>query len=285
MLDKNKELTPVIYNETSVKYLYNDISDSGKLCFPIHWHERIEILLITEGSLKLHLEGKSVLVTSGQAVIIGPRMIHSGSSGPEGVSYHVLMFEPTHFLNQSKASEQYIAPICNFETTFQIITDYEPIVSAITRLAELGANNNLNALFSVSSVYYILGLLYQHYYHEFATMSKGDSTFRSVLEYLNDHYSEKISAKDMSKKFGYNESYFCRRFKDVTGYTVMNYIFLLRMETAHKLLKTSADEIGIIAKKCGFADISYFSNCFKKYFGCAPTEFRARTNEIPNAGP
>ena len=34
------------------------------------------------------------------------------------------------------------------------------------------------------------------------------------------------------------------------------------------------DEIGMIAWKCGFSDLSYFSNCFKKLFGFTPTEFR-----------
>ena len=38
--------------------------------------------------------------------------------------------------------------------------------------------------------------------------------------------------------------------------------------------ESAKEEIGNIAWECGFSDISYFSNCFKKQFGVTPTEFR-----------
>ena len=51
------------------------------------------------------------------------------------------------------------------------------------------------------------------------------------------------------------------------------------MEMAQKLLQSTDEEIGGIAWKCGYADVCYFSNCFKKHSGYSPTEFRRKYRE------
>ena len=99
-----------------------------------------------------------------------------------------------------------------------------------------------------------------------------DKKFHAIIKYVNDHFSEKITPKDISLKFGYNETYFCRRFKEVTGLTFTKYVQALRMEMAIKLLKAGKEEIRFIAWKCGYDDVSYFSNCFKCHFGFRPSE-------------
>jgi len=60
----------------------------------------------------------------------------------------------------------------------------------------------------------------------------------------------------------------------VTGITTMNYIRILRLELAQKMLEETPESISNISLKCGFSDTHYFSNCFKKHFGISPSEFR-----------
>ena len=63
----------------------------------------------------------------------------------------------------------------------------------------------------------------------------------------------------------------------MTGFTVMRYIQILRLEYAQQLLKHTEDEVGVVAWKCGFTDTGYFSNCFRKSMGCTPSQFRQWT--------
>ena len=131
------------------------------------------------------------------------------------------------------------------------------------------------SLYSVGKTYELISLLYEHCTSSAAGQSKKpDESFGAVLKYINSHYTENISSKDVSQKFGYDETYFCRRFKKSTGITTMSYIRMLRLELAQKLLKETNESICNISWKCGFADTHYFSNCFKKHFGTSPTEFR-----------
>ena len=41
---------------------------------------------------------------------------------------------------------------------------------------------------------------------------KQSQAFSEILKYINDRFTQKLSPKEVSEKFGYNETYFCRTF-------------------------------------------------------------------------
>ena len=98
--------------------------------------------------------------------------------------------------------------------------------------------------------------------------------FDQAVAYINDHYTEDISSASLSERFGYDESYFCRKFKKQTGLTVMKYIQILRIEKARKLLTETELSIQAISRQCGFADTAYFTNRFKSICHMTPTQLR-----------
>ena len=63
MIDGYKELTPVIYGENAIKYLYTEQKKAeGEICFLLHWHDRMELTYVTEGTLRFVTEGEEFLV-------------------------------------------------------------------------------------------------------------------------------------------------------------------------------------------------------------------------------
>lgn len=60
----------------------------------------------------------------------------------------------------------------------------------------------------------------------------------------------------------------------VTGNTANNYIARIRMDRAARMLSQSDLNIGEVAMKCGFEDVSYFSRVFKQAFDCTPSQYR-----------
>ncbi|MBR3764900.1 MAG: helix-turn-helix transcriptional regulator, partial [Clostridia bacterium] len=65
--------------------------------------------------------------------------------------------------------------------------------------------------------------------------------FVDIVAYIDNHYTENLTSEGISKMFGYNNTYFCKKFKSVTGMTVMNYVKHLRLSKAKKLLSTTND--------------------------------------------
>ena len=275
MLDAYKELKPVVYGENAIKHLYWNTTNSGMPCFLMHWHDRMELLYVISGSLELHTQEGHYTVTSGQLVVIPPRQMHGGFVGKDGVYYHTIMFDVEKFCNETIASGKYLVPICESRINFQRIIENSSIQESMERLLKsLEEKEDINPLLPIGILYEIIGQLYNFCDTIVSNSYKQEHSFTPILEYVNAHYTEKITSKDISSRFGYNETYFCRRFKEITGLTFSKYTQALRMEYAQKLLKRTRDDINIIAWNCGYPDVSYFSNCFKKHFGYSPTQFR-----------
>lgn len=95
-----------------------------------------------------------------------------------------------------------------------------------------------------------------------------------VKKYIEDHYNQDISLKDISSSIFMNLNYLCTLFKNEVGETINNYMTRVRMEKAMELLRTTDLKIFEIAERVGYSNTNYFSYAFKKYMGAAPNEYR-----------
>ena len=140
-----------------------------------------------------------------------------------------------------------------------------------------------SSLHTISLLYDLIYLLYRYQTVLKKAEKTTDSKFDSVIKYINSHYSEIVNTALISEKFGYDESYFCRKFKAATGLPVMKYIKVLRLEHAQFLLKNTNENIQAITTACGFNDHCYFTRSFKEYFGFTPSEYRSRCLKSRNS--
>lgn len=70
--------------------------------------------------------------------------------------------------------------------------------------------------------------------------------------------------------------YLSRLFKEITGFTVIEYLTKIRIRAAKKLLKQTQAKVYEIATQVGFSDYHYFGIVFKKTTGLAPLEYREK---------
>ena len=117
-LDGNKELTPVIYGESSVKILKPTDFPKDKICFTIHWHDRIELLFVKSGALKVKIANGEYTVYENSLVIIPPGKPHSGISAKDNTQYYTIMFNVTDIYNSAYACEKFLRPIIKKEVDF-----------------------------------------------------------------------------------------------------------------------------------------------------------------------
>ena len=278
-LDIHKELTPVIFNENSIKMIPTRAESEIQL-FPPHWHERLEFLLVEEGSLTVNFSNRSVEYMPGDIAIFCPKQLHHGISGKNGVKYLCLMLDLSAFITDSSATVRYIEPIHNGKILFSNHCSNEEFAEAIRDIARLTKiKTPENSLMIQGRIYSILGLLYKCCSISEKNDNAPDTKFSNIIKYIDTHYSEQLNTRNLSEKFGYDESYFCRKFKSTTGLPVMKYIKILRLEQAQRLLKVSNDNVHQIATLCGFADHCYFTRSFHDYYKCTPSEFRTKCRE------
>ena len=275
MLDSKKELTPVVYGEYPAKVIKSLKRNAGMLAIHAHWHDRVELHRIISGSMTLYCGDEQIVLREGDVSVISPRLMHSAIAGSGGVVYDVIMFDMSLLQNATAACEQ-LKPLVEGELIFNI-SCCNPIITAkadeIVNMHECrGQSSSLEAL---GSLYSLLGLLIKYCGTHRKTEHLGDDRFGGVIAHINEHFCEDISAASLSREFGYDEAYFCRKFKRNTGLTVMKYIQIMRLEKARKLLRDTKDSVRQISLVCGFSDAAYFANCFKKLYNMTPLEMRS----------
>ena len=94
------------------------------------------------------------------------------------------------------------------------------------------------------------------------------------VEYLREHLARGISVEDVARHAGMSVSSLEEKFRRVTGLSVYRYFIAMRMEHAKQLLEGTGLSITEIADVCGYDNLFYFCNAFKKHSGMTPSEFR-----------
>ncbi|WP_028562315.1 response regulator transcription factor [Paenibacillus pinihumi] len=95
-----------------------------------------------------------------------------------------------------------------------------------------------------------------------------------MIQYVQEHYPEKISIKDLVDKLGVSATYLNQKFKSETTYTFNDFLNRYRIQKAMELLQHGEEKVYAIAADVGFKDYKYFISIFKKYAGCTPSYYQ-----------
>jgi AraC-like DNA-binding protein len=97
---------------------------------------------------------------------------------------------------------------------------------------------------------------------------------QEVVQYIFEHFAEKISVRYLASMMYLSVSQFERRFFQNFKRTPREFILRVRLDSAMRFLTESDLSITQIAINCGFYDSSFFTRQFKKTIGLNPLEFR-----------
>lgn len=106
------------------------------------------------------------------------------------------------------------------------------------------------------------------------TSLENRDTMISIIEYIREHYAEKLNIDELAHQFGIGRTVLYRQFKKFTGFSPSDYILELRMNQAKFLLKSTKMSIEEISTRIGFHDAGHFSQLFKKKLGHTPIKYR-----------
>lgn len=110
--------------------------------------------------------------------------------------------------------------------------------------------------------------------HEYLMYPAKHNLVNEVLSYLQQHYVNEPSLKELSTIFSYHPNYINSLVQQQTGVTIHRHIINIKMNKAIELLITTDLSIGKIAENIGMKDQQYFSRLFKQHYKVTPSEFR-----------
>lgn len=93
-----------------------------------------------------------------------------------------------------------------------------------------------------------------------------------LIEYIETNLDNSdLSIDDMSKHMASSRTQLFRKVKMLTGWTPAEYLKIIRLNKAKKMLQVTDYTAAEIGYKTGFSSPSYFAKCYKDYFGINPT--------------
>lgn len=103
---------------------------------------------------------------------------------------------------------------------------------------------------------------------------KEENLIISIKNFLSKHLDKNFSLEDLSRKYNYSKSHLQARFKAETGYSLLVFFNLKKIQQAADYLNCTDLSIKEISFKVGFQDPLYFSRVFKNFMGKSPSSYK-----------
>jgi AraC-like DNA-binding protein len=267
------EIIQVPDNALAWVYLFseNNITEVSQ-----HWHDSFELTLIVRGTAPYWINGRRIRAAAGDLLFINAGDMHSCSIDSDECEAVTIMF-PRRFLAQFSNSDDmilfqldaksaaYPELVCKCENLYHVFA---------MRKEDPYAQLHINSI-----VYDIAYLLFSQFrWKEFSPQSVDSIKYRrrcrEIIEYLDDHYQDDISMKDLVGALGISREHLTRIFREHMGTSYKRYITRLRMYHAYTLLTGSDLSIIEIAMRCGFSDCRAFITSFRGIYGTTPGKYR-----------
>lgn len=118
---------------------------------------------------------------------------------------------------------------------------------------------------------------------EYIELSSLDEKFlKDAVNAVNDYLDDPtFDVEKFSDVIGISANQAYRKIKALTGQTAKEFIRNQRLKTASSLFLQKKRSISEIIYMVGFSSPSYFTRCFREYYGCTPKEYIENNGEMP----
>ena len=101
-----------------------------------------------------------------------------------------------------------------------------------------------------------------------------DEEVKRAQEYIETHFSDKITVDELADLVAVSRRSFERRFKQATNNTILEYIQRVKIEAAKRAFEATRKNITEVMYDVGYTDTKAFRKTFKKITGLTPVEYR-----------
>lgn len=252
----------------------------------LHFHDYFEFYLHIQGGRLYCVDDTVFELKPNQLLVIPPLHMHGLVCDRDLVDYkRAWLYLTPETLNKcgfskidlnsafedASKNQHFVCNLCDEEAG--IFTAF------IKSLEEKGDKNEAqNLLDNYSKILKVLDIVQKNLFaaskNSKITNTKLNQTImHRVLHYINEHYTENLSIKDLCSLFNMSESSLSHEFRNYSNKGVYEYILYKRIIKAKELLFTDMN-LTQIALECGFNDYSNFLRAFKKLSGSSPKEYK-----------
>jgi AraC-like DNA-binding protein len=249
--------------------------------FKWHYHPEYELTYIVRGSGYRIVGNSHEHFSAGDLVLLGSNLPHTWWGKQEDgspseaivIQFSNAFIEPFLQLKESQSIKELLT-----KASRGLRWDNDQML--FHSIEELGNQGEFNRILSLLSILQTLSQIESSQLasdsYQNVLSKKFESRINKVCSYLQLHFSESISLKQVADLVYMSESNFCKFFKKATSTTFSDYLNDLRINEACQLLLSSEDTVSKIAQECGYESLSYFNRVFLRKMNLTPSVFRRK---------
>jgi len=253
----------------------------------LHGHDFLEFTFIASGSMAHEINGKHSVLTAGDYFIVDYGTKHAYHSiSDEPLEVVNLLFYP-EFVERTLAGSRSFEDVVN---SYLLRFSYKTLRSSPTgetfhdtsgrirqiveELTEEYRKKNHGYIEYIRCLFVqMLIITMRKVGRDQQSRAKSD-VVTQIMEYVKNHYPEKIRLADLARRHNYSVSFLSRKFTSEVGVGFSEYLQRIRIEQSCRLLESSDLHISEIAAQVGYDNVKFFNQVFRQNVKLTPREFR-----------
>ena len=261
------------------------LKDSRAQKLDYHYHEFDKLILLLGGKVTYVIEGVTYFLRPWDILLVQHDMIHRpiiDSSEPydrivlwlnrDWISGHSTADAPLDACFDTVRTRGFHLLRTHSDQRLQYMQLFRQLEEAITS-SEFGAAHLSELLCQQIMIAINRDVLHSRTAQEEQDSYKIDPKIEEIRRYIAAHLAEDLSVDTLAKTFFLSRYYLMHRFKDITGYTLHQYISQKRLLQAGELIR-SGIPVMKAAEMAGYSEYSTFLRAFQNTFHMSPKEFR-----------
>jgi AraC-like DNA-binding protein len=273
--------------------------------FNFHSHQEYEIYFFHSGDCKYLINNRIYELQPGDIILLDGMTLHKANPGTDSTyTRSMLHFSPTYLqeslnalgipnlLDPFKKLNNYLLRTGYDESGQFVDGRMKEISNSLTHIEDelqrTGKKDEfLTAEVKLELIQLLLGIYkmsQRELSHVSSKKSEKEVHAETIASWINDHYSEKVSLDKIASALNLSKYYVSHVFKEVTGFTVMEYVMACRLNQVKYLLEMEPNQSLLeVSSATGFESVAHFSRYFKEKVGTTPSQYRKTklTRSIP----
>ncbi|WP_440857240.1 AraC family transcriptional regulator [Staphylococcus shinii] len=248
---------------------------------PLHWHHALQFVYVINGKIKVNIGDNIIVLKERDGIFINADTVHDIHDMAQNSNFYCWNIEQpdvTNFIEYKYVN--YIIELTKQVPYIYLSYSHKQQRELLKIIEYTGTiyekHENLYQLEVTIQFYNAIKWLLHHMsaYIEDLTYNF-DNRVKQIIEYIHEHYSNKITLQQLSDVVHMSEAETIKLFKKATKQTPFEYIQKTRLEASiYKLNDKAKYTITDIAMRCGFSTTSYFIKLFKNTYGMTPKQYQ-----------
>ena len=240
-----------------------------------HWHRNIELDYVLSGHMEIQVKDQTYYIEKDQLILINSYDIHCIRN--DDCILAILEIDPSKY-DHKLVKEASLRFDCNCATR-QEQELFTPLKALLARFIQSNSvedeyNEIINKSLSYAILHYLMKMFLTEPITDYVTQRSQISRMEGILKYINLHYMENLTLRDLAAKFYLTVPYMSKIFKDYIGTNYTEYMSSIRLSHALSEIGDHSITIDMLAEKSGFSNTRSFVSAFKEAYGELPSQYR-----------